>query len=328
VLSPAVVERLLRAPDKFEVQRLAITGPRAAVYGRLIEVVSPGSKAAVSGLVPIVRRLVRVIADLTDFARTTKTVSRKAQAVRQALIAAREPAPLLFEELPVACGLPAFAASGEQSERDVEVFVEELRSALRELQRAYPALLDTIEDSLRTGLNLPRDTHALRQELTTRADRLADVAVDPQLKAFLLRARDEDMPRDEWLVSVGTLLGGKPPDSWHDRDVDQMRLTLGHICRRFSSLEAMVIGRAAEPGPGLRVAVAQLGLAELERVVPLRSADLPLIESVRSQIRELAEPRGHRQAGAAGPDPEQERRDRQEEGGEPGAGRRPRRRRG
>jgi hypothetical protein len=293
VLNVAVVERMLRAPDKFEVQRLAITGPRAAVYGRLIEMLSAGGKAPLSGLVPIVRQLVRVVPDLTDFARTTKTVSPRTQAVRQALIAAREPAPLLFEDLPVACGRPPFEPKGAPAEKDVASFVDELRSAVREMQQAYPALLDTIEEALRNGLSLPRDTRELRHELTKRAERLAEVAVDTQLKAFLLRAGEEDMPRDEWLVSVGTLLGGKPPNAWHDRDVDQMRLTLGHICRRFASLEAMVIDRDGSAGTDdlalLRVAVAQLGHAEQERVVPLRAADMPLIESVCSQIRDLAQ---------------------------------------
>jgi hypothetical protein len=153
-LSGAVVERLLRAPDKFEVQRLSISGPRAAVYGRLIEMLSTGAKAPLSGLVPIVRQLVRVARDLTDFARTTKTVSPKAQAVREALLRAKEPAPLLFHDLPIACGREQFDAKGAAAEGEVEAFVEELRACVRELQRAYNDLLETIEDAVRTGLSV------------------------------------------------------------------------------------------------------------------------------------------------------------------------------
>lgn len=294
-LTGAVVERLLRAPDKFEVQRLSIAGPRAAVYGRLIEMLSNGGKAPLSGLVPIVRQLVRVARDLTDFARATKTVSPKAQAVREALLRAKEPAPLLFHDLPIACGREPFQAKGAPTERDVEVFVEELRATVRELQRAYNDLLDTIEDAVRTGLSLPADPSTLRRELGGRAERMLPVAVDAQLKAFLIRAAEQDMRREEWLVSLGTLLAGKPPDAWYDRDIDQMRLNLGLICRRFASLESMLLDRDAAQVASdpmlLRVAVTQLGEAELERVVPLRPAQEAQIEAVRGQVlRALAQP--------------------------------------
>jgi hypothetical protein len=129
--------------------------------------------------------------------------------------------------------------------------------------------------------------------LGARAERLLPVAVDAQLKAFLIRASEQDMRREEWLVSLGTLLAGKPPDSWYDRDIDQMRLNLGLICRRFGSLESMLLDRdavqvAADPML-LRVAVTQLGEAEQERVVPLRPADEALVESVRGQVRALAQ---------------------------------------
>jgi hypothetical protein len=292
-LTGAVIELLLHATDKFEVQRLSIEGPRAAVYGRMMEMLSTGVRAPLSGVVPIVRQLVRVVPELTDFARTTKTVSPRAQAVRGALQRAREPAPLLFHELPIACGRPPFEAQGTLLSADVDAFVEDLRAAVRELQLAYPKLLDAIEDAIRTGLSLPADSSTLRRELASRAERLLPVAVEAQLKAFLLRASDEDARREEWLVSLGTLLGGKPPESWHDRDMDQMRLTLGLLSRRFASLESMLIGPETSPVPAdpalVRVAVAQPGQVEQERVVPLRPGDEALVASVCAQIRGLAE---------------------------------------
>jgi hypothetical protein len=209
--------------------------------------------------------------------------------VREALLRAKEPAPLLFEDLPVACGRAPFEAHGAPTETAVEGFVEELRTLVRELQLAYPKLLDTIESAIRTGLSLPSDPATLRRELVARAERLLPYAVDAQLKALLIRAGEHDMPREEWLVSLGTLLGGKPPDAWHDDDIDRMRLNLGVICRRFASLESMLLDRddshmAIDPML-LRVTVAQLGEIEQERVVPLRPVDHALVTSMRGQIR-------------------------------------------
>lgn len=285
----AVLERLLRGADRFEVQRLSVAGPRAALHERMADMLLPGAKGSSSGVMPIARQLVRVVRHLTGFVRATKTVSPKAQAVREALLRAREPASLLFDDLPVACGLPPLGASG--AEEQAEAFVEELRAAIRELQEAYPKLLDAIEDALRTGLCLPADPAELRRELVGRALRLLPAAVDPQLKAFLIRATIADVPRREWLVSVGTLLGGKPPESWNDRDIEQMCRELGSICQRFASLEAMTVRADTTPVPVdpalIRVAITQPGRMEEERVLAFRPADEAFVNDLVRQLRAL-----------------------------------------
>lgn len=253
---------------------------------------SQGRAATSPGLLPIVRQLVRLARDLPDFAKNTRSVPPQAQAVREALLRAREPGPLVFHDLPVACGKAPFSARGAVSEQAVEQFVDLLRMAIRDLHRAYPALLDQIEDAIRTGLSLPRDAAKLRRELGARASRLIAAAVDPQLKAFLLRAIEHDLSREEWLVSMGTLLAAKPPSAWYDRDLEQLRLNLGLVCRRFLSLESMITNDAADALPDgtdlIRVNVSQPGAYERERVIPLRSDDAKLVASVCAQLRSVA----------------------------------------
>lgn len=290
-MTGALVERLLRGPDRFEVQRLSGAGPRAALSRRMAEMLSSGSDTLPSGAVPIVRRLVRVVHELTGFARTTQMVSPRAQAVRDALLRAREPVALLFEDLPVACGLSPFEEDGRDPATSTEAFVEALRAAIQELQLAYPRLLDAIEDALRAGLSLPADPAEVRRELTGRGLRLLPAAVDPQLKAFLIRATSADLPRQEWLVSMGTLLAGKPPESWHDRDIAQMERAIDAIQPRFASLEAALVRADTTPVPIdptlIRVAVTQPGQMEQERVLAFRPAEEAFVASLVAEIRAL-----------------------------------------
>lgn len=287
-LNPAVFERLVRSPAKFEVQRFEVEGGRAALFEKLAHLLSAGS-AQPARLLPVVRRLIRVVRDLPDYARITKSVSPRSQAVREVLLRAKEPAPLIFNDLPAACGFPPFKADATAEAADA--FVSALRTALIELQGAYGRLLERVESDLRTAFNLAEGTDAMRRELLERAARATAHATDPKLKAFLLRATDEMLDREGWLASLGTLFAGKPPESWHDQDAETAGFSLAQIARRFSAAEAIALGANSSPPSDdlqlIRVSVAEAGRGETERVVPLRASDAKGVRDLGQRLREF-----------------------------------------
>ena len=120
--TPSHAERLLRSPDGFEVRRCRIDGLRQAVFTRLAETLrlSTGRKPA---LLDVVRGLVRFVASLTPYARRTLRISERARRIREALVRAREPAQLLFDELPTACGCPPFGPNQAGAPQRVDEFV-------------------------------------------------------------------------------------------------------------------------------------------------------------------------------------------------------------
>ncbi len=289
-LNGATMDRLLRAPDRFEVQRLSITGPRAALYGRLVQMLSTGSKDPPSGVVPIVRQFVRVARELPEFARTTKAISPAAQALRDVLLRAREPATLLFHDLPIVCGVPPFEAAGTTSCEAIERVVETLKAAVREMRLAYPALLDAIEEALRAELGLPADTTELRKDLARRAARLVPIAIEPTLAAFLTRACD-DLPRDEWLVTLGAMVAGKPPTMWRDADLERARLTIKRLGRLFLSLESVLDAPEAPTADArsfLRVAVMVPRHRERSMILSLQPEHEVIIGTICAQIKDIA----------------------------------------
>ena len=66
-------------------------------------------------LLEVVRGLVRFVASLTPYARRTLKISERARNIREALVRAREPAQLVFDELPAACGCPPFRPESGRS---------------------------------------------------------------------------------------------------------------------------------------------------------------------------------------------------------------------
>lgn len=267
------VERLLRAPERFAVQRFAVTGPRLEVLTRLSAAFVRGRSDSTSAL-PVVRFLVRFANQLPEFTRNSSALSDEARAIREALLRAREPGKMLFEALPEACGVRPITV-GKDSERDVDDFLKRLRQGLTELQDAFPRLLDSIEGLLIRTFGLPHEPAAARTELASRCSAVRDAAAEPKLKGFLMRVADEALGRDEWLVSIATLLGGKPPEYWRDPDRDIAAMSLAKIRQQFAALESLSVAGRAEPGQLalLRLSVMEAGGAETERVIPLRQND-------------------------------------------------------
>ena len=283
--TPSHAERLLRSPDGFELRRCRIDRLRQSVLTRLAEALrlSTGRKPP---LVDVVRGLVRFVASLTPYARRTLRISERGRNIREALVRAREPAQLVFDELPDACSCPPFGANQAGTPRRVQEFTGMLEAGLREIRNAYPVLIQRACAVLADHLSLPKTPADLAAELRSRARHLEDVAVEPMLKSFVLRAADDALAPDDLIVSLLTQLASKPPHEWSDADEDHFQVRAAHVARAFRTAESLVVvGDGANGGQGLlRLAVARRGHPERDRVLPLRSADEALVATIRDRI--------------------------------------------
>lgn len=288
-LTAPVVERLLRAPQRFTLQRFALVGARQEVLDELNQTFKLDNSDG--SVLPIVRTLVNFTSKLPAYTRNTKRVSKTAQRVRETLLRAKEPAPLVFQQLPRACGFEPFAPGADSSPEQAAAFAKGLRDALRELQFAYSNLLETIGELLRSAFGLPAKMTELRSEFVSRAERVRDAAVETRLKGFTIRVCDDALAQEEWLVSIGTLLAGRPPETWHDDDVDRARFSLGVIARQFLTSEALLMSASEASLPDgtqlLRVAIAEMGQREEERIVPVRPDEERLLRSFRARLHEV-----------------------------------------
>jgi hypothetical protein len=286
-LSVPSMERMLRWPEKFEVQRFRIAGVRAQVFARFGRALTASGDADQPTLLSIVKSLVKFVADLPDYARSTRRLSGQAQEVRNALIRAKEPAPLLFRDLPQACGFAPFEATKPKGDdKDVEQFFVSLRRSLGELQNAYPSLMEVVSKLLCDAFELTGADWQAR--FATRAHPLIELAGEPELKAFLMRAAD-DLPCSEWLVSLATYLATKPPTRWNDGDFEVFQQKLTRLVPRFRAIESVAIelSRTGQSALSLvRLCITRPRLPELERVISVTEGSQPLVESLRQAIME------------------------------------------
>ena len=194
---PSDFLRLTKAPATFEIQHCKVDGVRLEVFNQLAVSLARKVNARHPDLLDVVQPLCQFAAQLPDYTRRTTALSKVAIDVRHALLSAREPATLLFSDLPQACGFPLFSPQGQPDEGRVNEFISVFRDALGELRHAYPALLSRIIERVAQAAG---EEHGAfdRVHLATRAARVSLAAREPRLRTFTLRLRDPGLSDDAW----------------------------------------------------------------------------------------------------------------------------------
>lgn len=252
VLGPEHFELLVKHPARFSVKHYEILGLRAQVFKELEDVLvnRVGIPSGVRN-----RTLLGVISPLLQFARRlpqytqkTKRISAEAQAVRQALLDANEPDKLLFELLPVACGLAPIAESGVSDPRVPKELRARLISTIKELREAHEVLLEQCREYIYAAFGVRQNAERLREDLRSRASYLQGRSIERALTRFVFAATEELSDDKNWLEGLAMVIADKPSESWTDADADAFELKLSDIARRFKNLEAIIHDNRAVSG--------------------------------------------------------------------------------
>ncbi|NJM08973.1 hypothetical protein HC891_26390, partial [Candidatus Gracilibacteria bacterium] len=256
----AMFERLLTRPEHFAVRLSRADGARKQVYERLAQALAPRALElpVQPALLAVAMPLLRILNGLPAYSKQTRQISAQAQAVRQAVREARSPDELLFELLPLACGLTTFASDEADGTARVEAFAAALKAAVQELQTAYPQLIETIGEVTGTAFGLRTSgTHA-RSELQARYELIAATSNDSQLRGLGVRLETADAEGNAWLESLAALVMKRPPELWGDSELPAFRVAIAELGRRFQTAEELAVAARAVPAeaPLLRIGLA------------------------------------------------------------------------
>ena len=298
-LSADVVERLVKAPDRFEIKTFHLAGIRRTVFRkleRLLESAPDSTKRDPrrnSTLLSVVKPLIAFARSLPAYTRSTRRLSVNAKAVRDALLSATEPDELLFTILPEACGLEAFKPRQREREERVEEFSKRLAASIDELRQSYSALLDSLRSRLVEEFGTAGGPQRVRTDLRNRSAHLADGVIDKKLRAFILAATNEDLEDKEWLEALAMVVVGKPPEGWTDDDVARFELTVLELSRRFARVEALhwetKVPSSSSPAEARRVTVTHADGAEVSEVLWIDTDAAEALSGIVAQALQRAD---------------------------------------
>jgi hypothetical protein len=282
----ATFERLLARPEHFAVRLSRAVGARRTVYEHLARALAPRAleQPAQPALLAVAMPLLRLLKGLPDFSKQTRQVSKQPQAIRQALREARSPDELLFERLPLACGLPPFRPDEPEGEARVDIFAAALREGLQELQDAYPRLIQAIATRIGTAFELRSSGSGARAELQHRHALIAETTNDTSLRALGVRLETADPEGDAWVESLAALVARRPPELWNDGDLPAFEVAIADLGRRFRAAEDLAVAAHAIPteAPLLRIGLAN-GHGELSRVLYVADSD-PAVQRLHADL--------------------------------------------
>lgn len=267
--------RLTKQPSAFEAQLCRVVGVRMEVFRLLARIFAEEhSGDREHELLDVVRPLSVFAAQLPGYTRRKSNLSEPAKSVRDALLTAREPATLVFEALPAACGLDPIPMNGSPTDGLGQRFVAELQSATLSLRDTYPQLLERVRHQITLGLG-EGNSRPTRLQVAQRASRVNLAAVEPQLQGFARCLADSALADDAWAERVASFVAAKPPAQWTTADENGAMNQLDILTAMFCRLEAIIFdSNSSDPhANAFRLGLTRSDGIEVAKVVRVREED-------------------------------------------------------
>lgn len=278
--------RIAKVPESFEIQLCGLKGLRADVFEALILVLNLGTKDS-KHVLNIVRPLCLFLARLPDWSRNNQKVSATTRAVRDVILAAKDPTKVLFTDLPIACGLKPFAVDGPSQLASARDYSTCLRNALDELEGSYGLLLRRMRESLQRHFGVSGSLAHIRERLALRVEPLLVLTIEPRLKSVCLRFADRNMTDDAWLESLGSLVVQLPPGRWRDGDEENFDREMVSLGAKFSNLESIHFAKhkKSDWSQAFRLAVTREDGNEAQEVVYVETSDVQRVDELAAEFQ-------------------------------------------
>jgi hypothetical protein len=294
-ISLEIIERLIKEPQIYSVQRFKIDHIRESLYKAYAESLSlMGDSPAHPNLIAAAKPLAKFMMGLPDYTRKTKKLSVEAQAMRERFYASKSPLQLLFFQIPESLGFRPLVGV-ETSAELVADFQKKLAAVVGELRVAYHALLNGFLEQIRNifGLDNRTSLDDVRGILRGRYVGLLEYTIDIQgLKAFIGRISDPFGDESQWLISLASFLARKPPEKWTDDDAVAVEYRLIEFAKRIGDLETLRLhfersqNRSSDLELVLLKSVSQ-SRGEVEVVVALDDAKRKVLNSTKIRVMDI-----------------------------------------
>jgi hypothetical protein len=275
------IERFMKRPDFFTVQRLKIEGIRALLFDSYAKVLYSENANKKINLLNIARPLAKFFNDLEDYTKQTNRISGASKKAIKAFEFAKSPADLLFNKLPKACGVTEIDPD-RIDKRELERFAAEFKKMIEELSHAYEKMDKifriNIAQYLLPEVNQKSDLGSLRKKIQARYDGLYKYTLDMKgLRPFIEHITDKKGDNEVWFKRLLEFLGKKVATKWNDIDRDSAALRLKKYSNKLLNLSILQVQymqnrqNFSEDFEIIRLVSQRFGKSDNEKIVKISS---------------------------------------------------------
>ncbi len=208
-----------RQPDSFEIKSFDISGIKLDLFNSYRSFLNIEETDTVTNdsLIELIKPFLIFYAQLPEYGKRTKRISKQAIILRDAIALSKEPEKTFFEDFPKAMGisLEKIAKNPEQ----VKDYIDTLQTLVREIRTAYEELINRIENFIQSEFIGKEVSFVEYKEiLKQRFNKLKKHLLLPKQKVFYQRLMSELDVRNAWISSTCQVLIGKSIDTISDEE--------------------------------------------------------------------------------------------------------------
>ncbi|WP_148038913.1 hypothetical protein [Proteiniphilum sp. X52] len=208
-----------RQPDSFEIKSFDISGIKLDLFNsyRSFLNIEEADTVTNDSLIELIKPFLIFYAQLPEYGKRTKRISKQAIILRDAIALSKEPEKTFFEDFPKAMGISLEKiAKNPELVRD---YIDTLQALVREIRTAYEELINRIENFIQSefiGEEVPFVQY--KEILKQRFKKLKKHLLLPKQKVFYQRLMSELDVRNAWISSTCQVLIGKSLDTISDEE--------------------------------------------------------------------------------------------------------------
>lgn len=210
-LSSDFFDLFARKPNNYYIKTFDVKGIKLDVFNKYREIINQSSenKFSNTNFIETIRPFLVFYKNLSEYAKTTKLLSKHAIQIREAIANSREPEKTFFEDFPRSLSFNILNL--KDSKETLESYVFQLQKSIKEIRECYSSLVDRVENHLKRVIGADDSYFPdYKLILSKRLEAINVHLLTQQQKIILSRINSEYSERIGWINSFVSSIIEKP----------------------------------------------------------------------------------------------------------------------
>lgn len=286
--SSDVLELIFKEARKFQIKTFNVEGVRLELFHKYREIIQAKYEESVnnSTFKETATPFLMFYKQLPTYSKKTERLSKETLAFRAVLSKAKELEKTFFEDLPAAFGLTLSHLN--ESETQLEGFVDEIQKSIRELRVSLSELVLRIEKALLEVLGLTSDEFPVYlKKIKKRYSKLKTHLLLPHQNIFYNRILSNIEDKESWIKNVAHAIIGKKVEEISDKEEAKIYDKLKDAFQELDDLIELGTTELESGEEVIRIKLSGVKEKTLSKNIIITSKQKKEVSALESSISEL-----------------------------------------